>query len=124
MKSAVDERKNLLKRVMICFVLIGSLLVTVGFGEDEDSIRALRNMGKAFAQIAEQTSPAVVGIKAEQVYERQGSSRYESPFGDPFFDDDFFASGLLVSGCATGLFTAFPGTFGDIIENRLKVIAF
>ncbi|MHC4310712.1 MAG: Do family serine endopeptidase, partial [Planctomycetota bacterium] len=38
----------------------------------------------------ENTSPAVVGIKAEQVYERQGSSRYESPFRDPFFDDDFF----------------------------------
>ncbi|MHC4271230.1 MAG: Do family serine endopeptidase, partial [Planctomycetota bacterium] len=34
--------------------------------------------------------PAVVGIKAEQVFERQSSSRNESPFGDPFFDDDFF----------------------------------
>ncbi|MHC4152904.1 MAG: trypsin-like peptidase domain-containing protein [Planctomycetota bacterium] len=90
MKSTVDVRKNLLNRVVICSVFICTVLGTAGFGEDADSIKALRNMGKAFAQIAEKTSPAVVGIKAEQVFERQGSSRYDTPFGDPFFDDDFF----------------------------------
>ncbi|MHC4187361.1 MAG: S1C family serine protease, partial [Planctomycetota bacterium] len=90
MKSAVDVHKTVLKRVLICFVLIASVLGTTAFGEDQESIETLRNMGKAFAQIAEKTSPAVVGIKAEQVFERQSSSRNESPFGDPFFDDDFF----------------------------------
>ncbi|MHC4264993.1 MAG: Do family serine endopeptidase [Planctomycetota bacterium] len=88
-KSDVGLSKGMLSRVLFSFVLIGLLLPTVVFSQDTDSIKALRNMGKAFAQIAEKTSPAVVGIKAEQVFERQGSSRFESPFGDPF-DDDFF----------------------------------
>jgi serine protease Do len=90
MKSAVDVRKNLIKRVVIFFVLIGFLFGTAVFGEDMESIATLRNMGKAFAQIAEKASQAVVSIKAEQVVERQSSPYFESPFGDPFFDDDFF----------------------------------
>ncbi|MHC4842706.1 MAG: Do family serine endopeptidase [Planctomycetota bacterium] len=90
MKRAVDVPKDLFKRVVICFVLIGVVLATTSFSEDIESIKALRNMGKAFAQIAEKTSPSVVGIKAEQVFERQSSRNFESPFSDPFFDDDFF----------------------------------
>lgn len=59
--------------------------------QDTESIRALRQMGKAFAQIAEKASPAVVGIKAESlvaVSDRSYSLR-QWPFGDPF-EDDFF----------------------------------
>lgn len=63
------------------------------FAQDNDSIKALRNMGKAFAQIAEKASPAVVGIKTQKTVTRNYSSGEEnSPFGDQFnpFGDDFF----------------------------------
>jgi len=90
MNSVADVRKNLFTRVVVYFVIIGSVLGTVSFGEDMESIATLRNMGKAFARIAEEASPAVVGIKAEQVYERQVSPYFESPFDSPLFDDDFF----------------------------------
>jgi serine protease Do len=52
---------------------------------DQDSIVALRQMGKAFASIAEKASPAVVGLKAEQIVTQDSRSYYESPFGDDFF---------------------------------------
>ena len=53
---------------MITTVLVGSLVVTgQAKTEDQESIAALRNIGKAFASIAEQASPAVVAIQAEKV---------------------------------------------------------
>lgn len=52
---------------------------------DQDSIASLRQMGKAFASIAEKASPAVVGLKAEQIVSQDSQSYYESPFGDDFF---------------------------------------
>ncbi|UCC21933.1 MAG: Do family serine endopeptidase, partial [Planctomycetota bacterium] len=57
--------------------------------EDANSIDTLRQMGKAFAQIAEKASPAVVGITASQVTTREYSVMPDWPFSDPF-DDDFF----------------------------------
>jgi len=61
--------------------------------EDQNSITTLRQMGKAFASIAEKASPTVVGIMADKVVE---SSDYpvlrQWPFTEPFnpFNDDFF----------------------------------
>jgi len=60
---------------------------------DQDSIASLRQMGKAFASIAEKASPAVVGLKAEQIVSQDSPSYYESPFGDDFFRY-FFSPGF------------------------------
>jgi len=59
------------------------------FAEDSNSIDMLRQMGKAFATIAEKASPAIVGIKAKQIVTQEYSTMPEGPFGGPF-DDDFF----------------------------------
>jgi serine protease Do len=72
------------------------LLLFIGpvpaFAQDPDSIAALRQMGKAFATIAEKASPAVVALRAERTVAREYSTFRDWPFGDPFQDDffDFF----------------------------------
>jgi serine protease Do len=65
------------------------------FAQDKESIAALRQMGKAFASIAEKASPAVVGIKAEKTV-TQAYSQFQMPFGSPFGEDffDFFRRGV------------------------------
>jgi serine protease Do len=63
------------------------------WAQDEQSITTLRQMGKAFASIAEKASPAVVGVQVEKTVKASDSSQMrEWSFGDPFnpFDDDFF----------------------------------
>jgi serine protease Do len=71
--------------------LILLLLITSpsAFAEDTESINTLRQMGKAFAKIAEKASPAVVGISAKQVVVQEYPTFHDWPFADPF-DDDFF----------------------------------
>jgi serine protease Do len=60
---------------------------------NQSSITALRQMGKAFASIAEKASPAVVGIKADKVYTQQQSGMpywfFEDPFGNDMFERFF-----------------------------------
>jgi len=53
---------------------------------DPDSITALKQMGKAFASIAEKASPAVVGLKAERIVTQDSQTYFYSPFGDDFFE--------------------------------------
>jgi serine protease Do len=62
------------------------------FAEDENSISTLRQMGKTFASIAEDASPAVVSLKAERTVTQERSQFRDSPFGGPFdpFEDDIF----------------------------------
>ncbi len=61
------------------------------FAQDPDSIATLRQMGKAFASIAEKASPAVIGLKSERTVTREYPSIPDWPFGDPFSDPfDFF----------------------------------
>jgi serine protease Do len=69
--------------VLIVFSLISPLSAPA---EDSKSIDILRQMGKAFASIAEKDSPAVVSIKANQAI----TQTYSGPFGDSPFDDEFF----------------------------------
>ena len=69
--------------VLIVFSLISPLSA---LAEDSKSIDTLRQMGKAFASIAEKDSPAVVSIKANQAI----TQTYSGPFGDSPFDDEFF----------------------------------
>jgi len=61
------------------------------FAQDQASIATLRQMGKAFASIAEKTSPAVVSLKSEKTITREYPSIQEWPFGEPFSDPfEFF----------------------------------
>jgi len=79
--------------LLMSSILIVSLVAAVPLSaQDTDSIKALRQMGKAFAQIAEKASPAVVGIKAESLVaaSNRSYSFRQWPFNDPFFEDDFF----------------------------------
>ena len=71
--------------VLIVFSLISPLSA---IAEDSKSIDTLRQLGKAFASIAEKDSPAVVSIKANQAITPTYSR--ESPFGNSPFDDEFF----------------------------------
>ena len=74
------------------FLLLLFIVPLSAFAEDENSVTALRQMGKAFASIAEKTSPAVVGLRAERTVTREYSPFRDSPFGEPFdpFEDDIF----------------------------------
>lgn len=58
---------------------------------EEQSIATLRQMGKAFASIAEKASPAVVGIQATKVVSRGPSAR-GWPYGGPSnpFEDELY----------------------------------
>ncbi len=74
------------------FVLLLFISPAPAFAKDDGDIDTLRQMGKAFAEIAEKASPAVVGIKAEKTITWEYPTMPEWPFGEPFdpFDDDFF----------------------------------
>jgi len=75
------------------FVLLLFTVPFSVFAQDQNSIASLRQMGKAFASIAEKTSPAVVALKAERTVSREYQTYSDSPFGDPFsnpFQDDIF----------------------------------
>jgi len=85
------------KNSLHCFVISAFLILMLVFplevlAQDSNSINVLRQMGKAFAKIAEQASPAVVGIKAEKAVEQDYSTQNDLPFGFPQdpFGDDFF----------------------------------
>ncbi|MGA2091914.1 MAG: DegQ family serine endoprotease [Sedimentisphaerales bacterium] len=75
---------------LVSFVVFSLILPVSAFGEDEKSIDTLRQLGRAFSQIAEKASPAVVAIKAEK---KVTISYPQSPFGnqplDPFSQDFF-----------------------------------
>ena len=78
--------------ILVLLTLLFSITPLPTFAEDTRSIDTLRQMGKAFAQIAEKASPAVVGITATQVVAQDYPTMRERPFGQPFdpFEDDFF----------------------------------
>jgi serine protease Do len=82
--SSNKEKKH--TRLFVISTLF--LLFTTPFyalGADPNSINALQQIGKAFSSVAEKASPAVVGLKAEQVVSQDSQSYFESPFGDDFF---------------------------------------
>jgi len=79
-------------RPAVISVLFLSMLPVSVYGEDDQSIAALRQMGKAFATIAGKASPAVVGIKATKAARSDLRSRDESGDGSssPLNEDDLF----------------------------------
>lgn len=68
------------------FVLLFFVVPLSALAEDQDSIASLRKIGKAFASIAEKTSPAVVGLRAEKSATQDSSTYHEWPFDEDFFD--------------------------------------
>ena len=77
------------------FLILLIISPAASFAQDDQSIATLRQMGKAFASIAEKASPAVVTIKSERAVTPQYYGYEDSPYGnqpDPFGDDlfDFF----------------------------------
>jgi serine protease Do len=79
-----------LNLTLVSFVIFSFVWPVSSFGEDEKSIDTLRQLGRAFSQIAEKASPAVVAIKAEK---KVTITYPQSPFGnqplDPFSQDFF-----------------------------------
>lgn len=93
MEAVLHCRRNAASKRNLISVVFAALLFLAPLsapGEDSESIDTLRQMGKAFASIAEKASPAVVGIRADQVVTQERSATPDWPFGDPSFDDDFF----------------------------------
>jgi serine protease Do len=76
----------------VVIVLFLSMLPITAQGEDDQSIAALRQMGKAFATIAGKASPAVVGIKVTKAARSDLRSRDESDDGSsgPLNENDLF----------------------------------
>ena len=76
--------------------LIGfSLIPAATYGQDDESIAILKQMGTAFASVAEKVSPGVVGIRSQRTIAQADVPMQRMPFGDgtdPFGEDffDFF----------------------------------
>lgn len=86
-KQKISPRNLVLSTLVLVLFFVGPLSVSA---EDKESIDTLRQMGKAFAGIAEKASPAVVGVKAEKVITQEDyPSLREWPFGNPFGDEFF-----------------------------------
>ncbi|MBP7052391.1 MAG: Do family serine endopeptidase [Phycisphaerae bacterium] len=91
MSMSVVRSENRLPRTLFLAVFASLLfsLAPVAPAEDEQSIAALRQMGRAFASIAGKTSPAVVGVRATKT--GRGASRMDSPSEQYSpFDQDLF----------------------------------
>jgi len=82
-----ETRNPRIKRASIVAVLVLLLIPVSAFSADQDSIAALRQMGKAFASIADKASPAVVGIQATKVVENASARNWQ--FEDPSQEDLF-----------------------------------
>ncbi len=89
MVEKVKTRMTLLS--VFAVVLIG-FLPQPAYAQKQEDIAILERLGETFASIAEDASPAVVGIKARMPAPEQGFSMDQSPFGRPFdpFGEDFF----------------------------------
>jgi len=97
MKKARFKQKKPSFLLLFSLLIISSVILApvAVKAEDAESIKALRQMGKAFAGIADKASAAVVTIKAEKVETQSLYSIPDWPFGnDPFgndpFGDEFF----------------------------------
>ena len=63
---AKPSKHQTLSRISFVFIVFSLISPLSALAEDSKSIDILRQMGKAFASIAEKDSPAVVSIKANQ----------------------------------------------------------
>jgi len=89
--SSIDKQRRMARLLVISVSLVTVISLTGGvvIAKDKGTVSDLRQMAKAFAHIAKQTSPAVVGITTEQKVTQEYSMRGQ-PFRGPFSEDDFF----------------------------------
>ena len=80
------SKHQMLSRISFVFIVFSLISPLSALAEDSKGIDTLRQLGKAFASVAEKDSPAVVSIKANQAI----TQTYSGPFGDSPFDDEFF----------------------------------
>ncbi len=80
---------NSFRKISFCAAVILTIVFVTfpleAFTKDDDCVETLRRMSKAFTQISEHASPAVVAIKAEKVASLDWPST-RNPFEDEFFD--------------------------------------
>lgn len=86
--ESLEQKKtpSLHPAISILFFLLLIVAPISAYAQHEDSIAALRQMGKAFSSIVEKASPAVVGLKAEMAVARDSSAYREWPFDDDVFE--------------------------------------
>lgn len=89
MSPSLVRPENRVHLVVSSIILTLFLLPLTTFAEDQESIAALRRMGKAFTSISEKASPAVVAIRATKT--GRGDPRRDSSV-QPYspFDEDLF----------------------------------
>ncbi len=89
MSTSVVRSENRPGRIALLgvFILLLSTISIPVWAEEDQSVAALRQMGKAFTAIAEKSSPAVVGVRA--VKTTRGSSRDSMEQYGPL-DEDLF----------------------------------
>ncbi len=90
--STYPKKGQKFSRIHTIFLGLATIVLIspLAYAEDTKSIDTLRQLGKAFADIAEKASPAVVGIRADQAVTQSYSTMPNLPFGDSPFNDDFF----------------------------------
>jgi serine protease Do len=79
------SKHQTLSRISFVFIVFSLISPLSALAEDSKGIDTLRQLGRAFASVAEKDSPAVVSIKANQAI----NQTYSGPFGDSPFDDEF-----------------------------------
>ena len=92
MRISSIEKNRVKSQLLLVAALLAAMFFGTSvesFGGDDNNIGSLREMSKAFAQIAKKASPAVVGITTEKMVTRRYSP-HQSPFGEQFFEEDFF----------------------------------
>jgi serine protease Do len=82
-KKTIAPARCVAIAALVLFFVIAPLSLRA---EDQQSIAALRQMGKAFTSIAEKASPAVVSLKSERAATRDTSTFRNSPFDEDLFD--------------------------------------
>ena len=90
--SSLKQNKTRSRYIVISTIFLLFFISPLSvFSQDPQSIATLRQMGKAFASIAEKASPAVVSLESRRTVTREYSIMPDWPFGDPFSDPfDFF----------------------------------
>jgi serine protease Do len=89
------KKRIVIKSGLLAFlVILLALMPERAYAQKQKNIAVLESLGETFATIAEDASPAVVGIKVEVKRPRRPSMEQFpfSPFGEPFdpFGEDFF----------------------------------
>ena len=87
MKEMMQNHTTGVRLALVGILFVSTLLITPAGAETAESINALRQIGKAFASIAEKASPAVVGVEAVKVVERSQRQQFRRPNMGPFNDD-------------------------------------